>query len=157
MTVKDSRTEEERGNAADLLKLVMVRKKCFLVQCFLLLFQYSMHQDKILQITAISVAFMKLFLPPYNFLFLWTPGSLYVSHFVNAFWKKVKVKSLSWFWLFVTPWTLPSIGFSRQKYWSWLPFPSGDLPDPGIEPRSPTLHANSFTIWATRASQYDAF
>ena len=48
MTVKDSRTEEERGNAADLLKLVMVRKKCFLVQCFLLLFQYSMHQDKIL-------------------------------------------------------------------------------------------------------------
>ncbi|KAI4549114.1 hypothetical protein MG293_001444 [Ovis ammon polii] len=73
MTVKDSRTEEERGNAADLLKLVMVRKKCFLIQCFLLLFQYSMHQDKILQITAISVTFMKLFLPPYNFLFLWNP------------------------------------------------------------------------------------
>ena len=48
MTVKDSRTEEKRGNAADLLKLVMVRKKRFLVQCFLLLFQYSMHQDKIL-------------------------------------------------------------------------------------------------------------
>ena len=34
----------------------------------------------------------------------------------------------------------PSIGFSRQEYWSGLPFPSpGDLPDPGIEPRSPTL------------------
>ena len=31
-------------------------------------------------------------------------------------------------------------GFSRQEYWSGLPFPSpGDLPDPGIEPRSPTL------------------
>ena len=34
----------------------------------------------------------------------------------------------------------PSMGFSRQKYWSGLPFPSpGDLPDPGIEPGSPTL------------------
>ena len=34
----------------------------------------------------------------------------------------------------------PSMGFSRQEYWSGLPFPSaGDLPDPGIEPRSPTL------------------
>ena len=34
----------------------------------------------------------------------------------------------------------PSIGFSRQEYWSGLPFPSpGNLPDPGIEPRSPTL------------------
>ena len=40
--------------------------------------------------------------------------------------------------LFVTPWTVahqapPSMGFSRQEYWSGLPFPSsGDLPDPGI-------------------------
>ena len=34
----------------------------------------------------------------------------------------------------------PSIGFSRQEYWSGLPFPSPeDLPDPGIEPGSPTL------------------
>ena len=33
-----------------------------------------------------------------------------------------------------------SMGFSRQEHWSGLPFPSpGDLPDPGIEPRSPTL------------------
>ena len=33
-----------------------------------------------------------------------------------------------------------SMGFSRQEYWSGLPFPSpGDLPDPGIEPRYPTL------------------
>ena len=38
----------------------------------------------------------------------------------------------------------PSMGFSRQEYWSWLPFPSpGDLPNPGIEPRSPTLQADS--------------
>ena len=37
---------------------------------------------------------------------------------------------------------LPSIGFSRQEYWSGLPFPSpGDLPDPGIEHGSPTLQA----------------
>ena len=34
----------------------------------------------------------------------------------------------------------PSMGFSRQEYWSGLPFPSPeDLPDPGIEPRSPSL------------------
>ena len=36
------------------------------------------------------------------------------------------------------------MGFSRQKYWSGLPFPSpGDLPDPGIEPRFPALQADS--------------
>ena len=45
----------------------------------------------------------------------------------------------------LTPWTVayqapPSMGFSRQEYCSGLPFPSpGDLPDPGIEPGSPTL------------------
>ena len=51
---------------------------------------------------------------------------------------KVKVKSLSPVWLFVFPSTvvyqapLP-MGFSRQEYWSGLPFPSpGDLPDPGV-------------------------
>ena len=48
-----------------------------------------------------------------------------------------------------TPWTVAqqaplSMGFSRQEYWSGLPFPSpGDLPDPGIEPRSPTLQADA--------------
>ena len=58
---------------------------------------------------------------------------------------KVKVKSLSSVRLFGTPWTVAyqasqSMGFSRQEYWSRLPFPSpGDLPDPGIKPRSPTL------------------
>ena len=37
-----------------------------------------------------------------------------------------------------------SMGFSRQEYWSGLPFPSpGDLPDPGIEPMSHTLQADS--------------
>ena len=48
-----------------------------------------------------------------------------------------------------TPWTAASqaplsMGFSRQKYWTGLPFPSpGDLPDPGIEPRSPALQADA--------------
>ena len=45
--------------------------------------------------------------------------------------------------LFSTPWTVacqapPSMGFSRQEYWSRLPFPPpGELPNPGTEPRSP--------------------
>ena len=46
-----------------------------------------------------------------------------------------------------TPWTVAyqaplSMGFSRQEYWSGYSF-SGDLPEPGIEPRSPTLRADS--------------
>ena len=62
---------------------------------------------------------------------------------------KVKVKSLSRVRLFATPWTVayqapPSMGFSRQEYWSGLPFPSpGDLPNPGIEPGSPVLQVDS--------------
>ena len=40
----------------------------------------------------------------------------------------------------------PSLGFSRQEYWSGLPFPSpGDLPNPGIEPRSPALQADALS------------
>jgi len=62
---------------------------------------------------------------------------------------EVKVKSLSHVWLFATSWTIacqapPSMGFSRQDYWSVLPFPSpGDLPVPEVEPRSPELQADS--------------
>ena len=55
---------------------------------------------------------------------------------------KVKVKSLSCVQLSATPWTQapPSMGFSRQEYWSGVPLPSpGDLPNPGIEPGSPAL------------------
>ena len=92
--------------------------------------------------------------------------------FSNAWKWKVKVKSLSHVWLFVTPWTAAhqahlSMGFSRQDYWSGLPLPSppwtiqsmkfsrpeywsgypfpspGDLLNPGIEPRSPALQADS--------------
>ena len=51
-----------------------------------------------------------------------------------------------------TPWTVayqapPSMEFSRQEYWSGLPFPSpGHLPDPGIEPGSPTLQIDALPL-----------
>ena len=63
--------------------------------------------------------------------------------------KKVKVKSLSHVRLFAIPWSVVyqaslSMGFSRQEYWNGLPFPSlGNLPDPGIDPRSPALQADA--------------
>ena len=55
-------------------------------------------------------------------------------------------KSLSFVWLFETPWTVACqaplfMEFSRQEYWSGFAIPSpGDLPDSGIEPGSPALH-----------------
>ena len=64
---------------------------------------------------------------------------------------KVKVKPLIRVQLFVTTWTVvyqapPSMGFSRQEYWSGLPFPSaGDLSDPAIEPGSPAFQADALT------------
>ena len=63
----------------------------------------------------------------------------------------MKVKSLSGVQLFATPWIIAyqaplSMGFSRQEYWSGLPFPSsGDFPDPGIEPGSPVFQADALT------------
>ena len=73
----------------------------------------------------------------------------------------LKVKSLSRVRLFVTPWTVahevpPSMEFSRQEYWSGLPFPSpGHLP--GIEPGSSTLRADALPsepknipLWSTQ-------
>ena len=60
-----------------------------------------------------------------------------------------KAKLLSHVRLFVTPWTIlyqapQSMEFSRQEYWSGVPFLSpGDLPDPGIEPGSPTLQPDA--------------
>ena len=59
------------------------------------------------------------------------------------------MKLLSRIRLFVTPWTVAYqaplfMGFSRQEYWSGLPFPSpGDLPNPGIEPGSPVLQTDA--------------
>ena len=79
-----------------------------------------------------------------GFSFLKGDNSLYPIRLV-----KVKVKSVvsdS-----ATPWTVahqapPFMGFSRQEYWSRLPFPSPrDLPDPGIEPGSPALQADALT------------
>ena len=95
----------------------------------------------------IAVASHPLLLPP---------PLLYFSPVLCPLWSEVK--SLRHVRLFVIPWTLCdpldciahqaplSLGFSRQEYWSGLPFPSpGDLPDPGIEPRSPTLQANALS------------
>ena len=82
------------------------------------------------------------------------------SHF-KIFWfesfskMKVKVKLLGRVRLFATPWTAAylaplSMGFSRQEYWSGVPFPSpADLPDPGIKPMSPAWQAILYH-WATR-------
>ena len=62
---------------------------------------------------------------------------------------KMKVKLFSRMQLLETPWTIAhqaplSMELSRQKHWSGLPFPSpGDFPDPGIEPWSPALQADS--------------
>ena len=72
-------------------------------------------------------------------------------------------------WLFATLWTAayqapPSLGFSRQEYWSGLPFPSpGYLPDPRIEPGSPKLEADALTSepprkppWLTASSKRES-
>ena len=60
--------------------------------------------------------------------------------------------------LSATPWTIAcwaplSMGFSRQEFWSGLPFPSpGDLPDPGIEPMSPMSPAWASGFFTTSAT-----
>ena len=63
--------------------------------------------------------------------------------------QKKALKKFSIHLCFATPWIAAhqaplSMELSRQEYWSGLPFPSpGDLPDPGIEPGSPALQADS--------------
>ena len=80
---------------------------------------------------------------------------LHLGQWIHFQWH-MRVKSLSGVRLFVSPWTVayqapPSMGFSRQEYWSGLPFPSpGNLPDPGIEPRSRLISGRRFNLWATR-------
>ena len=79
------------------------------------------------------------------------PSSLQISdlHFSKEFLTRYKVKWLSHVQLFLPPWTVACqaplpMGFSRQEYWSGLPFPSpGDLPNPGIKPGSPELQSGS--------------
>ena len=73
------------------------------------------------------------------------------------------MKSLSRVRRFAAPWTITyqvplSIGFSRQEYWSGLPFPSpGDLPDLGIEPGSPALQADALTSKPPGKSKIDLY
>ena len=82
--------------------------------------------------------------------FFSTHPSLWSNSHIHT-WRKVKVKSLCHVRLFATLWTVahqapPFMGFSRQEYCCGLPFPSpGDLPNPGIEPGSPTLQADALT------------
>ena len=76
----------------------------------------------------------------------------YISKLLNSLEKKGKETEVAQSCLTLCDlWTVahqppPSMGFSRQEYWSGVPFPSpGDLPDPGIEPRSLTLQADALT------------
>ena len=74
-------------------------------------------------------------------------GSLPLVPLGKSLWMNVKWKSLSRVQLFVIPWTVayqapPFMDFSRQEYWSGLPSP-GDLPNPRIKPRSPTLQVDA--------------
>ena len=89
----------------------------------------------------------------YTTLIGWTVLKLFSSSFLSFCYKdnvKWKWKLLSCVRLFATPWTIQSMGFPRQEYWSELPcHPPGDLPNPGIESRSPLLWADFFTSWAT--------
>ena len=70
--------------------------------------------------------------------------------------QKHKVSSLSCVWLVATPWSVAhqaplSVGFSRQEYWSGLPFPSpGDLSNPGDWTQVSHIAGRCFKLWATR-------
>ena len=70
--------------------------------------------------------------------------------FSNAWKWKVKVKSLSSVRLLATPWTVAHQavhGIFQARILEWVAFPSpGDLPNPGIEPRSPALQADSLPV-----------
>ena len=73
---------------------------------------------------------------------------LLVTYFICA----CVLSYFSHVWLFVILWTVAhqaplSMGFSKKEYWSWLPCRFlGDLPDPGIEPRSPALEVDSLPL-----------
>ena len=80
--------------------------------------------------------------------------SFYLIFYHVRVWHNIKilsewVKLFNHVWLFAIPWTVayqapPSVEFSRQEYWSGLPFPSpGDLPDPQIKLRSSTLQTDT--------------
>ena len=67
------------------------------------------------------------------------PSSSLIPLHMKRMWR-----SLSRVRLFATSWTIQSMEFSRPEYWSGQPFPSpGDLPSPGMEPRSPALQTDA--------------
>ena len=86
--------------------------------------------------------------PPHFFLFVYITIDSWIPVLSAGLWHvclcvSTRAQSSSHVTLFVTLWTVVrqaplSVGFSRQEYWSRLPFPqSGNLPNPGIEPVSP--------------------
>ena len=87
-----------------------------------------------------------------NYKYLWELNYLnwQLVQWTKILWKPYHMFiSLSCVWVFATPWTAAhqgslSMGFSRQEYWSGLPFPSpGDPPNPRMEPGSPVLQVDS--------------
>ena len=79
-------------------------------------------------------------------LFSWAKKSLWTVKLKDtcSLEGKVKVKVAQSCRLFATPWAIQFMEFSRPEYWSGYPLPSpGDLPNPGIEARSPALQADS--------------
>ena len=81
-------------------------------------------------------------------LLLWGPFlRLLISSCLFTLYAEWKWKSLSHVRLFVPPWTIQSMEFSRPEYWGGWPFPfSGDLPNPGIELGFPALQADSLPV-----------
>ena len=80
-----------------------------------------------------------------------SPRCPLVDERLHTLWPTHTMECAKWKWtflsgvrLFETPWTTQSVELSRPEYWSGWPFPSpGDLPNPGIEPRSPALQVDS--------------
>ena len=90
---------------------------------------------------------------------LWARTQDWVAiSFSNAWKWKVKVKSLSHIWPLATPWTAahqapPSMGFSRQEYWSGVPLPSLNRTLPSNKKNGPLIHINSLLIKRSQLKQ----
>ena len=83
---------------------------------------------------------------------MYVKSSFFINMIIWAYKVKVKVSVAQLCPTLCDPWTVArqaplSMGFSRQECWSGLPLPSpGGIPDPGVEPGSPELQADSFTV-----------
>ena len=73
---------------------------------------------------------LRVAMTTYNYFAFYNPRYHHINYYLQVSWncQKWKVKSLSHVWLFAIPWTVayqapPSMGFSRQEYWSGLTFP----------------------------------